>query len=99
MKQQKKHTQKQTIAALAKENQQMFGMLIQLSQEIQYIGGMSETTLQVLKKMEGYDKAVEDFKEEQEAADAKPGTQETSIAADLPTERDSDLDTADLILD
>ena len=99
MKTQKKHTQKQQIARLAQENQRLFGLLIQLSNEIQGIGMMSETTLQVLKKMPNYDECVEAFKAEREAADAKASTQETSIAADLPETRDSGLDTADLILD
>lgn len=71
---QKKHTAKQKFAALEKQNQQLFSMMIQLSQEIQMIGGMSQTTLQVLKEFEGYEDAVEAMKakhKEAEEAEAK----------------------------
>ena len=75
MRQEKKHTTKQQIAALAKENKQMFGLLIQLSQEVQFIGGMGETTLNVLKQMDNYEELVEKMKESLPSQDTQEESQ------------------------
>ena len=89
MKQQKKHTQKQEVAALQKENQRLFGLMIQLSQEIQQVGQMCEVTLNIVKQLEDYDNLVVKMKEKlaeheaqlaQEAAAAEASTQETSTS-------------------
>ncbi len=71
MKTQKKYTQVQRMAAIEKQNQQLFSMLIQLGQEVQMVGGMSQTTLQVLKEMDGYEVAAEAFKKKVEEAKAQ----------------------------
>ena len=75
MRQQKKQTQKEQIAALAKENKRMFGFLIQLSQEVQFIGGMGETTLNVLKQMDNYEELVEKMKESLPSQDTQEESQ------------------------
>ena len=90
----KKYTQKQQIAALAQENQRLFGLVIQLSREVQQVGQMTEVTLNIVKQLENYPDLVEKMQEElkkydaeqkeevdPELVDAELATQETSITA------------------
>ena len=90
----KKYTQKQQIAALAQENQRLFGLVIQLSREVQQVGQMTEVTLNIVKQLENYPDLVEKMQEElkkydaeqkeevdPELVDAELATQETSTIA------------------
>ena len=110
MKQPKKYTNQQLIAALSKENGKTFSLLMQLAQEVQGIGSMTQTMLAVIKEMPGYEKAVEKLKT---ANDVSDSTQEESKSALKDVDEDAErlrvigqngntgehYDSEDLILD
>ena len=82
MKKLKKHTQKQKIAQLDKQVSQTFGLMIQLSQEVQHLGGMFQTMLEVMKEMPGYDAAVETAQKNAESA--LESTKQESVQEETP---------------
>lgn len=79
MKTPKKYTVNQKLGLLEKQNQQTFSLLIQLSQELQHLGGLNQTLLNVVKELPGYDAAVDKLKEQGKKEDVTPVTQETSV--------------------
>ena len=89
MKQVKKYTQKQQITRLMKDNQNLFNMIMQLGQEVNQIGQLTEVTLNILKQQDNYPELVEKMQaklaehseqQEKERATAEQGTQETSTS-------------------
>ena len=83
MKQAKKYTQKQQLAALAKENSKTFSLLIQLSQELQFLGQRQETMLTMMKELPGYENALTLLKEKQEKAEAEKTKEEGEEKVDI----------------
>ena len=85
----KKHTQKQLIERLSKENGKTFSLLMQLAQEVNNIGGMTQTMLTVMKELPGYEDAVKKLKEAQKKSEA---TQDVSKSVqEGPSEKPLDL--------
>lgn len=82
MKKDKKWTNKQVQENLAKENQQMFGMMIELSKEIQYLSSRQDTILALIKHLPDYEAALSGLKTAQESAGVStPETSESTATA------------------
>ena len=77
MKQPKKYTNKQMIEKLSKENGQTFSLLMQLAQEVNKLGGMTQTMLAVMKELPGYEESVEKMKEAQKKSEATQDVSES----------------------
>ena len=80
----KKYTTKQQITRLMKDNQNLFNMLMQLGQEVQSIGQMTEVTLNILKQVENYPELVEKMQVQLKEHQAKIDAERSEQVAEMP---------------